>query len=399
MTTIYAATSDQVLVATRLPKVGCNNQNTVKLHVEFDSPWNGYTKSAVFHTSKDPTPYEMILSSDGNCIVPAEVLAEEATLYIGVRGIKTSTREIKSSTLMTYKILPGTPSMVISDPAPSVYQQLLTENAVLRSRMSGIEAAGTVEGSEIIGVRTGVDGTKYATAGDAVRQQVTDIYGVLNGKGTTLTKSSFEQGSWAAGEGGYYASNLRIRSTLPISKGDVISVNPNGQFITFLVIEDKEGVNILDSKSYTSAAFDYGCSHNGYIVFIVCADNVNSVKITPEELTAQITIYRTSSSTVGRGKAVDPKARLGFVVSAVTATTINTVQNSLQSGHNEVFIDCAYGNVTEDTATLCADADIPLEVWTVNSENVILALDPYISGVTSDSLIAGNLFYENSMDG
>lgn len=97
-------------------------------------------------------------------------------------------------------------------------------------------------------------------------------------------------------------------------------------------------------------------------------------------------------------KSVDPKARLGFVVSAVNATTINTIKQKLQSGQNEVFVDCAYANASA-AVQLCMDADIPLEVWTLNSESELIALDPYVSGVTSDNLIAGNVFYENSIGG
>lgn len=177
MTTIYAATSDQVLVATRLPRVGCNNQNTVKLHVEFDSPWNGYTKSAVFHTSKDPTPYEVILSSDGNCLIPAEVLAEEAILYIGVKGVKTASSEIKASTPIKYKVLAGTPSAVISDPTPNVYQQLLTAYNVERARIDNLLAnSGAASDDEVIDMRVGANGKTYGTAGEAVREQINATY-------------------------------------------------------------------------------------------------------------------------------------------------------------------------------------------------------------------------------
>lgn len=98
-------------------------------------------------------------------------------------------------------------------------------------------------------------------------------------------------------------------------------------------------------------------------------------------------------------KAVDPKARLGFIVGEVNAATINTIKKTLQTGHNEVFADCACGNVTEDAVALCADADIPLEVWTLNIESALFALDPYVSGVTSDNLIAGSVFYDNNIGG
>ena len=43
------------------------------------------------------------------------------------------------------------------------------------------------------------------------------------------------------------------------------------------------------------------------------------------------------------------------------------------------------------------DADIPLEVWTINNETACLVLDPYITGVTSDGLHAQQTFYENSI--
>lgn len=112
----------------------------------------------------------------------------------------------------------------------------------------------------------------------------------------------------------------------------------------------------------------------------------------------KVTWISFSSACLGYVKAVDPKARLGFVVDSVNATTINTIKQTLQSGHNEVFVDCNHGNASAGMQ-LCMDADIPLEVWTVNSESALMALDAYVSGVTSDSLIAGNVFYKNSIGG
>lgn len=91
-------------------------------------------------------------------------------------------------------------------------------------------------------------------------------------------------------------------------------------------------------------------------------------------------------------KAKDDHARLGIVVNEVTADTIATVQ-SLQTEHNDVFIDCAYITAAAG-AELCAAALIPMEVWTVNDESTIKTLDPYISGVTSDNLVAGRVLYE-----
>jgi glycerophosphoryl diester phosphodiesterase len=96
-------------------------------------------------------------------------------------------------------------------------------------------------------------------------------------------------------------------------------------------------------------------------------------------------------------KAVDPKARLGLVVSTVSDATIAKVRQKMQSGENEVFVDCAVDNATVEAVRICASADIPLEVWTVDDENTIIALYPYVSGVTSNKLIAGNVLYEVGM--
>lgn len=175
MTTIYTTTSDQLLVASVLPALARNNVETVRLFVEFDSAWDGYpARSAVFTTSLSSKPYEVIISS-GFCLVPQEVLAEPCRLYITVKGVS-SAGAVKSSTRLTLKVSEGAPSVVLSDPTPTVYQQLLNENAVLKARLSAQEAAGTVEGSEVIGIRTGADGKVYPTAGDAVREQIESTY-------------------------------------------------------------------------------------------------------------------------------------------------------------------------------------------------------------------------------
>jgi glycerophosphoryl diester phosphodiesterase len=96
-------------------------------------------------------------------------------------------------------------------------------------------------------------------------------------------------------------------------------------------------------------------------------------------------------------QSVDPKARLGLVVSTVNEEAINKVRQKMQTGQNEVFIDCAVDNATADAVLLCADADLPLEVWTVDDEDTILGLYPYISGVTSNKLAASNVIYEAGM--
>lgn len=175
MTIIQAKTQDQVLLATLLPKVACNNINTVKLRVEFDSAWDGLTKTAVFYTSNDPTPYPVSIPATGECTIPHECLAYAGYLYISIRGDKASAGTVKSTTQIAYKILPGTPSLVVSDPSPSVYQQLANANAVLGARMDTVMSGLTVD-SETADIRVGADGVTYASAGEAVRGQIAATY-------------------------------------------------------------------------------------------------------------------------------------------------------------------------------------------------------------------------------
>lgn len=92
-------------------------------------------------------------------------------------------------------------------------------------------------------------------------------------------------------------------------------------------------------------------------------------------------------------KNIDPNARLGYVMDDVTEAAITTAQG-LQTDTNEVFIDAALGRLTDETVGLCSAAEIPLEVWTVNSASSINNMSTYISGVTSDSVHAGRTLYE-----
>lgn len=91
-------------------------------------------------------------------------------------------------------------------------------------------------------------------------------------------------------------------------------------------------------------------------------------------------------------KAADASARLGFVVNSITSDAVKTAIG-LRNDTNDVFIDSG----TNDNISLCMDAEIPVERWTVNSNNAIFALDPYISGVTSDNVHAGRVLYNSEI--
>ena len=89
-------------------------------------------------------------------------------------------------------------------------------------------------------------------------------------------------------------------------------------------------------------------------------------------------------------KAVSPKARLGYVVGSVTSEVIETAR-SLKGTENEVFIDSS--SYTVEECDLCRNSNFPMEIWTIDNENTILNMNPYITGVTSDSLKADLILY------
>lgn len=85
----------------------------------------------------------------------------------------------------------------------------------------------------------------------------------------------------------------------------------------------------------------------------------------------------------------DPSATVGLLIgSYITEKTINTAKK-LQTNRNHVFIDAA--DCSDAAVSLCKQASIPLEVWTIDSEATILSVSSYISGVTSNKFHAGRI--------
>lgn len=104
--------------------------------------------------------------------------------------------------------------------------------------------------------------------------------------------------------------------------------------------------------------------------------------------------YVSGSGNLAIIKTIDADARIGIIHNAaITATTISTAQGLL-TGTNEVFIDCDNYYVNDSACALCQDGGIPLEIWTVNTASSIQNMNSYITGVTSDSLIAGKILYD-----
>lgn len=92
-----------------------------------------------------------------------------------------------------------------------------------------------------------------------------------------------------------------------------------------------------------------------------------------------------------------PNIRLGLLRGSYITNDEN-ICNSLKTEHNNVFYDLDYNNLTDEVLTIFKNNKIPIELWTVDSSEIIETMDGYISGVTSDNLIAGKILYDNTVD-
>ena len=90
----------------------------------------------------------------------------------------------------------------------------------------------------------------------------------------------------------------------------------------------------------------------------------------------------------------DNSARIGLLVNSVTSEKI-TEATGLVNNYNDVFVNS--GSHTNAEIELCKNADFALETWTINNENTIISLDPYITGVTSDLYAFDVVSYNNSI--
>lgn len=89
-------------------------------------------------------------------------------------------------------------------------------------------------------------------------------------------------------------------------------------------------------------------------------------------------------------KEADDTARLGLLSSEFEDEDLE-LAISLRTGKNEVFLDLGFMYTFSWCIRKCKKENMPVEVWTLNDEILIKIMHPYISGVTSDYLIANKV--------
>lgn len=91
--------------------------------------------------------------------------------------------------------------------------------------------------------------------------------------------------------------------------------------------------------------------------------------------------------------ALEPTARIGLLVNSLTQTGVTNAL-SLKNGQNDVFLDTGYSPSSLPDVNLAKNANLPLEIWTVNVASWITSMDPYITGVTSDNTNAEKVLHD-----
>ena len=104
-----------------------------------------------------------------------------------------------------------------------------------------------------------------------------------------------------------------------------------------------------------------------------------------------------SNTYLGYVKDYDNEARLGFLAGSASPSHVATCQ-SLMTSKNKVFYDVNYSGITQVICDAFMTEKIPIEAWTVNNASTMLGLNKYVSGITSDNLIAGKVLYDNVMN-
>ena len=91
-----------------------------------------------------------------------------------------------------------------------------------------------------------------------------------------------------------------------------------------------------------------------------------------------------------------PNERIGVLTGGLTtAEDVITYVLTLKNDKNEVFVDAS--SATSEAVANLRNNNIPLELWTLNTKTAIINVDPYVSGITSDSLDAGVVLAENAL--
>ena len=131
MTEIKLHTHGEKLIVSEKATLASGNINSAELHVALDEAWAAYPNiSASFETKEYIEPVDVLMiaktATEYVCVIPAEVLQEQGTLEIAIRGITNDGEKAKTSSYARYNIVRGaSPGDITLKPTMDLYQQYL----------------------------------------------------------------------------------------------------------------------------------------------------------------------------------------------------------------------------------------------------------------------------------
>ena len=162
---------------------------------------------------------------------------------------------------------------------------------------------------------------------------------------------------------GFWKSEIYAGTTIP-SLEEFLSFCKENEMKMYL--ELKAGINHARAQELVSLLSRYGISQD-------------------------CTFISFSSAYLKEIAKVDRAFRFGILDSSGTRSVKNKVEDLRKVvGLSHIFVDINYPKADESLISYCKETGIPLEVWTVDGADYIETMDAYISGVTSNSLIASD---------
>lgn len=126
MATIGLKLENQLLTIQNQEIIASGGSNIDKCEFTFSDEWGGFVKTAVFYQDKTHTHYA-VLEADDTCMIPAEAMAKEGNLYIGVFGINSS--KVLTSTIEKFYINEGAISgeEISTEPSDDVFLSIIAQ--------------------------------------------------------------------------------------------------------------------------------------------------------------------------------------------------------------------------------------------------------------------------------
>lgn len=169
--------------------------------------------------------------------------------------------------------------------------------------------------------------------------------------------------------------------------------------------KDPKGGTVTELSEFCKLCKTYGL--HPYIEMKKPFDEATMYKIldiiTRSGLNYNFTIISFIEWTLESSIKYDDKIRVGLIYDKVQDTTIDDVVmrinkiKSKSTNRINVFLDANgqyFKTPSEAVMTKLLTNKLPLEVWTMDTEADVLALDPYVSGVTSNTVHAGKVLQD-----